>query len=73
MTRWQQARELKEQHGLTITVPAICSRLQRGWSLERIINTPNAVKATTPPDSHPLKRGTFTAMAKRKGWNVKIR
>lgn len=73
MTRHEQAAQLKAQHNLQVSVAAIASRLQRGWSEERIIANPLPIRGTAPPDSHPLKRNSFAAMAKRKGWKVSIR
>lgn len=69
---WARAQKLKDEHNLQISVPAICSRIQRGWSDEKIIANPTAQKSI-PKDSHPMKRASFAAMAKRKGWDCKIR
>lgn len=72
MTRLQHARNLKEKHNLPLTVEAIATRLQRGWSDARIIANPHHVIAK-PLQSHPFKRKSFAKVAKRKGWDVEIR
>lgn len=73
MTRFEHAKALKKAHNLDVSVAAICSRLQRGWTDEQIIARPHPIKSTAPPYSHPLKRNSFAAMALRKGWKTEIK
>jgi len=64
MNRSERARELveisKSKHRLGFKT--IVSRLARGWTEDRILDTPTN-KLHRPPMSHPYKRGAYIRTA----------
>ena len=63
----ERAVYCKETTKFPLSIGCIRSRIARGWTDERIINTSNDVKHR-PKMNHPFKRKTYNRVARKKGW-----
>lgn len=65
-SRSQQARRIKAENDLDVSVECIQSRLQRGWSEARIVRTPQPLASVPVAPDHPYKTNSYLRVASRK-------
>lgn len=66
-TQYEYILYLISQSKHSLTVGQVRQRLYKKWTPERIVSTGHLDGAPVPRN-HPLKRGSYLAVAKRKGW-----
>ena len=65
----KDVKELLKNNPLKLSVSCIDSRLRRGWSEEKTMNT-KPIYNPRPKRSHPFKDASYIRMAQKKGWDT---
>jgi len=66
-TTQERAEYCQAEAKFPLSIGCIRSRISRGWSDDRIINT-SADTKHRPGMNHPFKRKTYNRVARKKGW-----